>query len=350
MKTFKRMMTLFMAITVVCALVACDGNTAETPANTDSDKAPTEKVVLKLGSQTAEDSELGQLIKRFKANVEEQTDGMVEIDVYYSSALGKLADMVEGVSMGTIDFVTAGLSSYQTYCDDMVIFDTYAFNGPEEFAKLIQSEPGQSVLQELRDSAGIDVIAYTTVGVGTTSYWSETPYTSLEDLHNVNIRSNGNKTTNLVIEALGAVPVTASNGEQYNAYQTGLCDMMSLDPSNMVLNGYLTEGMYQISVVGNFVGSTLAASDITFSKLTSEQQEIITACAQEAFQEYGSTLYNEKMEHAQAGLEEMGVIQCEFSDEDLAEIKNRVDKALYDYKASICDVELLDAVAAVLAE
>lgn len=86
--------------------------------------------------------------------------------------------------------------------------------------------------------------------------------------------------------------------------------------------------MYQISPIGNFVGSTLAASDATFSKLSAEQQEIITACAQEAFQEFGAELYADKMAAAQAGLDDLGIVACEFSAEDKAEIKRLVDEAL----------------------
>ena len=345
--------TQMVMLTMICLILsACGGNTSQSGSvankkNQSTAAGSSNPITFKVGSQDTAESAAAQLLNSFKANVEEKTNGEITVDIYYSSTLGSLNDMIEGVSMGTIDMVTAGISSFQGYCDNMVVFDSYLLDGPDDFIAVWNSEVGQAVVQELRDDAGIYVIGYNLSGVGHLDFWAKKDYSSLAELKNANLRTNGAKTVGIACEAFGAVAVHVPSSEQYNAMQTGLIDAMCLDASNMLDQGYLEEGMYRLQLPDNFLGSSLAISQATWEKLTEEQQAIVKECA-DSYSADSAVMYEEKIADANAKLQEFKIVNCSISAEDIDTANKLVESALYEYYSEICNKDYLDQVIAIL--
>ena len=343
----KRMTVAALAAALMMVLSACGGGGTPASSAAGSEAAESKPVTLKLASQDTAESLSGELLTAFKEQVEEQSGGTITVDLHFSGTLGSLNDMIEGISMGTIDMATAGMGAFQSYCDNMMIFDNYLIPGPDEFQTMWNSDVGQQVLAQLRDESGIYAIGYNLAGVGHVEYWTNKDYPSLDSLKNVNLRTNGTKTVNLACEAIGAVGVGVSNSEQYNAFQTGMVDAMSLDASNMVDMGFLQDGMYELDIIENYLASGLVISESTWEKLSAEQQAVLLACAK-TYSDDSAVEYQDKLANTQEALAQLHIKLCSLSEADLAEINEKVSSALKTYYAEHCDADVLEQALGVL--
>lgn len=356
MKKTSHFISMLLAFVLCLTLVACGSaepskNAPEsaTPStsNTQDKQEVSQPITLKVASQDTAESLAGQLLTSFKTAVEKESNGSITVDLHFSGTLGSLNDMVEGVSMGTIDMATAGIGSFQSYCDNMMIFDNYLVGTTEGFLAIWESEVGQQVLNQLCEEAGIRAIGYNLCGVGHVEYWTSKDYATIESLKNVNLRTNGTKTVNLACEAIGAVAVPVSNAEQYNAFQTGMIDAMSLDAANMMDMGFLQDGMYELDIIDNYLATAFVISQSTWEKLSSEQQEILLACAK-TYSDTSGEQYADKLSNTAARLKEYDVPLCSISAEDIAELNKMVTATLGEYYGEFCDPDVLAQAMAVL--
>lgn len=115
----KKLLALTLALAMVLSFAACGGSSApassaapaaSTPAAStapaDSSAAPADsgeaEYVLKLGDVLAEDHPHSQSYYWFADRVAELTGGKVKVEVYVNSSLGNQSDLVEGLSLGTV--------------------------------------------------------------------------------------------------------------------------------------------------------------------------------------------------------------------------------------------------------
>lgn len=343
-----------LALTLSLSLTAC-GSGTDSVATPPESAAPTQSaqaensvpVTLKVASQDAADSQAGRLLTQFKQDVEEKSDGSITVDLHFAGTLGSLNDMIEGVSMGTIDMATAGVGAFQSYCDNMMIFDNYFVGTPDGFVSVWNSDVGQQVLEQLREEAGIYTVGYNLCGVGHVEYWTNRDYDSIESLRNANLRTNGTKTVNLACEAIGAVGVGVSNAEQYNAFQTGMVDAMSLDAANMIDLGFLEEGMYELDIIDNYLASALVISQTAWDKLSEGQRQVIRTCAQD-YSDTSGRQYEQKLADTAEALKEFHVKPCSISQEEIVRLNEMVSEKLYQYYGELCDSQVLEQAKAVL--
>ena len=345
MKKMSRFVCALLSLSLCLGLAACGSDSGSGSGNDAEGGA----ITLKVASQDTAESTSGQLLTSFKEEVEEKSNGSITVDLHFAGTLGSLNDMIEGVSMGTIDMATAGIGAFQSYCDNMMIFDNYLISSPEEFVALWESDVGQQVLGQMRDESGIYAIGYNLCGVGHVEFWTNKDYDSLESLKNANLRTNGTKTVNLACNAIGAVGVPVSNSEQYNAFETGMIDAMSLDKANMIDQGFLQDGMYELDIMDNFLASGLVISQSTWDKLSAEQQEVILSCAQN-YSDTSAERYADDLAATNEALAGYDVKKCSIPQEDIDQINQMVYDTLHAYYAELCDPDVLSQAVAVLGE
>ena len=101
----KKFWSLLLSVAMVASLAACSsssGSTSGDAANT-GDSANTEAVHFKLSHPSAEGGPYDLMSKKFAELVEEKSGGKYVIDIFAANALGSQEEVLDAVSLGTLD-------------------------------------------------------------------------------------------------------------------------------------------------------------------------------------------------------------------------------------------------------
>ena len=99
----KKLIALLLTFVMLIALCAC-GSTAA-PANDPGlteNTTSAESVVWKISCVDAEGSDYMKAFTAMWERIEKETNGYIDVELYYSSSLGEEAELLEGMQIGTI--------------------------------------------------------------------------------------------------------------------------------------------------------------------------------------------------------------------------------------------------------
>lgn len=208
-----------------------------------ADSFPTTHVLSKEGAQF------------FIDTVQELSGGRIAVEYFPASQLGKAADFLTLVQSGTVDMAYIPPAYVQA---KMPLSDVA--NLPGMFSEVCA---GSEAYIELARDGRIKETDYDAQGVHLVFGTMLAPYQisgpnvpirSLADLQGKKIRSTGNA-TNLVVEALGGVPVNLSGAETYDGLERGTIDF-NLGPYSSY-KGYDLYDLTKYGTVGFGFGNTV---------------------------------------------------------------------------------------------
>ena len=110
----KKALALALALATAISLSACGGGN-KTPAasGSTSTAAPTggdASIVLKVAHVEAEDRSTHKALLEFEKEVEEKSDGRIDVQIYPNAELGGDEELCEAVAMGTIQMALPSTS------------------------------------------------------------------------------------------------------------------------------------------------------------------------------------------------------------------------------------------------
>ena len=103
-----------------------------------------DQVVLKLAHITAPNGMLDKKAQKFAEIVAKKTGGKVKIEIYPAQQLGNIKEILQGLSMGTIDMAQESESFMDTFDKDYAIFGTPFMFSRDELKK-------NKYIQEVRE-------------------------------------------------------------------------------------------------------------------------------------------------------------------------------------------------------
>ena len=134
---------------MIFALTACGTNTAPTPGP-DADKPSDEKIVIRLGFSTEPDSHYGKGSAEFERLVEEYTNGKVDVQLFPSATLGNERDMIEGISLGTLEMCLSSTGPMPNFSKEFQVFDLpFIITDKDRAYEVMDGETGQQILASL---------------------------------------------------------------------------------------------------------------------------------------------------------------------------------------------------------
>jgi C4-dicarboxylate-binding protein DctP len=251
--------------------------------------AHAQQFTMKLSSPTVNDAP-HEWMKAFKAGVEQRSGGRIRVQMYPASQLGQIPATVEGVAMGTIEFVIpvtgflAGLEPRFQVMDAAGLFDSVehgqkVFNDPEIRARIAKWGETKGVEPLLLALNGPLMLV------------SHKPVRKAADLKGQKIRVTG--ATPLYIEPfkkLGVAPLSMALGEVLPAMQNRTIDGMIASFNVLTAFKY-----YDIAKTATYLpGSFLVVGGVVNSKfmksLGPELEKIVREEARKAeivFSTYG---------------------------------------------------------------
>lgn len=322
----KRLFTLslILAVTVMASACGSGGGTEKTATpDTNGATAAAQPVKLKLGHIAAENDAWHKGALKFAELVEQKSNGSVKVEVFPSSTLGNDRDLIEGMQMGSMDFaLVAGVLSnfYEPYS---ILELPYLFRDKEHLEKVLYGPVGDDLKAELLENAKLRGLEFWMRGPRelTASKKIET----LEDLKGIKIRVPEIPASIEAWKALGTTPTPMAFGEVYSSLQTGIIDAQE-NPRALIDSSKLNEVQKYLMKTDHVFGYVLLTmSDLTYNKLTPEQQKAVEEAAKEAT-EYENKLVFELEEELLKKLKNSGMEFVELDTKPLIEAVQPVHK------------------------
>jgi tripartite ATP-independent transporter DctP family solute receptor len=287
----KKILSLILTICIIGALfTGCSGK-APSQAS-DSKAGSNDKVIeLKLGHIQSESDLWNDGAKKFKEEVESKSNGKIKITIFPNSTLGGDRDMAEGMQIGTVDFalIAGVLGNFEPSIQLLEL--PYLFNSQEQFDKVIKGEVGKEITDRVLKSSNIRILNFW--DRGPRELTSNKPINSLADIKGLKIRLPEIKAMVETWKAMGASPTTMAWNEVYTGLQQHVIDAEE-NPIPFIYSGKIHEVQKYLAMTNHkYEYVTLSMSEKTYSKLTPEQQKIITDAAQVAT-DYENQLVKDK--------------------------------------------------------
>ncbi|MBM9593545.1 TRAP transporter substrate-binding protein [Roseitranquillus sediminis] len=224
-----------------------------------------------------------RMAERFAQNLEAELGDDFDHELFHTQALGDENVHLQMIRTGQIDVYPMG-SDAVTLDGKWAIFDMpFLFSDRETIARLLDGEVGEELRQSMRESAGLEVLAFGELGFRQITN-NVRPINVPADLEGVQIRVPGSPARILSFTELGAQPISMNFGELYLALQQGTVDGQE-NPLITIKNRSLFEVQDYLSM-SNHVYSpvTLVMNGARYDALTDEQKEAVNAAALEAAQ------------------------------------------------------------------
>lgn len=292
--------------------------------------ASSETITLNLAHYATKDHPLGMAADYFAKKVEEKSNGRIKVQVYPANSLGAPNEICEQVRLGTLDMsLNTGGQLSQYVPEYNAIQLPFIWDGPEHVYKVLDGEGGK-MLADLALKQNFVVLSNWDWGFRHITN-SKRPINTPEDLKGLKLRVPPEKSMEVTIRALGAIPTSVSYSELYMALSQGVVD----GEENPLLAIY-TEKFYEpnknVALVGYMYNNAVhLISKNTWDKIPDDLKPVITEASAEA-RDYMRDLMLKDEEKIKAELEAKGV---KFTTPDLAPFKKAVEPAIEELKQSI---------------
>lgn len=259
-KVFSALCIAFAA----AALFASSGYAAET--------------VVKIGHVLNTDHCWHKNLSGFADEVKKDTDGRVVIQLYPSGQLGNEKDMVEGLTLGTIDGGLIGGGSFQSVDPRFGIEALpYAWPSHEAAYRAFDGKLGK-YLFGLLEKKGIVGLAWWENGFRHITN-NKKPVVKPEDLKGLKIRVTPDKMRLDTFKLLGAAPMAINFGELYSALQQGVVDGQE-NPYAIIYSNAFNEVQKYLSKSGHIWGSAvLCVNSDVWRKISDKDKDTIKKLA-----------------------------------------------------------------------
>ncbi len=236
----------------------------------------------RYGHMNPPGSAAGMQAQWLAEEIAKRTNGSIKITVYPSSQLGKLQELAEAVSTGTIALshnTAAGIGSLH---EPFAALDTpYLYRDVDHLMKVM--DVNSSVMKTLNEGlvkdAGVRVLyAYY---FGTRHLTANKAIKKPADLAGLKIRAIPFPIYMTTVEAMGAVPVPVDWSEVPTALATGKVNGQE-NPVNVVLSSKLYESQSHLMQTGHIMNAqVIVINERAWQSLTSAQREQLSAAAAE---------------------------------------------------------------------
>lgn len=230
----KKIIAMLLALAMMLAMAACSssgisnasGNSGNSAASGSKDDSKV--YTLKLDCVDPSTSITAVGLERFKAEVEEKSEGRIQINIFYGSTLGALADAYDNLLMGTSDMAWGANAHYtgRFPCTEGLTIPFMGAETPYQAAQVLWDlyETDEQFQKEYQD---VKVLALHTSAAFTLTSAGKDP-TDLNTYAGLKVRTSSSNLTNWASH-MGLTPIALGAGEVYEALSKGVVNMAVWD-------------------------------------------------------------------------------------------------------------------------
>lgn len=306
MKSAKRLIGVLLFVFLGIAMLSAGGAKEGTTATGGG-----EILTFKVASITSSNPDLYeyQAGLLFTEKVEEYSNGSMKAEFYPASQLGNSTEIVESVSVGTIE-VGASIG-YDIYANldqkCLVVGMPFLFKDYDHMHAFLETDNDAiaEINQSLIDNSDVRVLGYFYRPFRSVVTMRKPVY-SPSDLEGLTIRSPESAVNVKWLQAVGASPVTITWSELYTSLSTGAADGAENSITEFFASNFQDIIGYCSDTDHMAVTCLLTANNTWYESLTEKQQEIIDKASQD-LSDFTWKGFQEASEKAWKAFEEAGV-------------------------------------------
>ncbi len=262
--------------------------------------AAAQNLELRYGHMNPPTSAAGIQAQMLADAIAKNTSGQIKVTVYPSSQLGKLQELAEAVSTGTIALSHNTAGGIGSLYEPFAALDTpYLYRDFDHLMKVMDTK--SPVMSKLNDglvkAAGVRVLyAYY---FGTRHLTANKAILQPSDLAGQKIRAIPFPIYMAAVQGLGAVPIPVDWSEVPTALATGVVQGQE-NPVNVVLSSKLYESQSHLMQTGHIMNAqVIVINEKTWQKLSAAQREQISAAAEEVRQKASEMVRKQEAEETE---------------------------------------------------
>ena len=195
-------------------------------------------ITLRLSStMTADDNSAHYLFyQRFNENLKQAFGDKIRIDFFANGQLGKEADVVQQVRLGSIDMMVTGSSIWATALPELALLDLgFLFDSYDHVAKAVDGGCGEIYNKLLQERTGCTIVGWGS-HFSARSVYSKPAIKDLASISNVKLRVLPTQAFVETFTLMGAIPTPIAFNEVYTAVQTGVVEGFEHDAASVLAN------------------------------------------------------------------------------------------------------------------
>ncbi|WP_366655684.1 sialic acid TRAP transporter substrate-binding protein SiaP [Fodinicurvata sp. EGI_FJ10296] len=254
-----------------------------------------------LGHILPPDHPANRAMEAAAEEIAERTEGRINIQVFPAGQIGSAHEILTGMQLGTTQMALDGAGILSQWLEAMSVLEApYLARDYDHLVRLVESDAGAALVEELRETAGLrllDVWYY-----GTRQMTNNVrPIESVEDVAGLRLRVPEVDLSLRFAEALGMTPTPMAFPELYLGLQTGVVDgqenpLPTIDSASFYeVQDHLTLTNHLVQFVGPIVSET------AWAEASAEDQDIVI----EVLQSHGAAYSEAVIESEEALVAEL---------------------------------------------
>lgn len=181
---------------------------------------------ISMGTGPLENNYIHTPLLAFEKEVEEKSDGRIDIKIFWNFALGKHEAVTNLVRHGQVEAMTGPEAYFAPYYKDLEVLGIpYLFLGRDVAYEVLDGKWGQDFADTISEEIGVRPLGWMENG-GYRHFSSNTPMETVDDLKGLKLRTMTNPVHMEIVKALGASPTPIAWADLYTSLQTGVVDAL----------------------------------------------------------------------------------------------------------------------------
>jgi tripartite ATP-independent transporter DctP family solute receptor len=254
-----------------------------------------DKISLNIASLEPVGAPSTLTVQHFANLVKERSKGEIQINPNPAGSLGNGLQIMEGVSVGTIDMVSVVLEWYAPFVKDINVYVMgFTFRDGEHFRAFLNSPVFADMKQQVEQKMKVTMLASNWISMPRVLV-SKKPVSSPKDIQGIKMRVPEIETYQKVWKGLGTNPTRVAWAETYLALKLGTVDAAE-GPLDQIYATKFYEAAPNITLTNHLQQVfTIGVNSAKFNSLPKSAQDIIRTAANESGAYY-QKLINDKFE------------------------------------------------------
>jgi len=208
----------------------------------------------------------------------QKTKGEVEVQLFPAAQLGSERDMVEGLQLGSLEMTLTSTGPLGNFVPQVKLFNLpFLFKDRKSCYAVLDGDIGTRIANRF-PKVGLRSLGWFENGFRNITN-SRVAIQKPGDVKGIKIRVMEDDVFILTMKALGASPLPMAFGELYTALEQKTVDAQE-NPLAVIYSSRFFEVQKYLAMTGHFYSpAMLLISEMTWQKLSRENQAIITAAA-----------------------------------------------------------------------
>ena len=335
----KRFFALLLTGVMVLSLAACGGKKTEASGSSTSApvETPAEVIEITYGHGFNPGSPQALAADEFKARIEAETDGRIQVTVFGAGQLGSAQEMFESMQMGAQEIALLPTARISGFSPSLQIFDLpFLFPDKETAYEIFDGEVGATILETL-SSTGVKGLAVYEDGFK--HFTCSKKIETLEDFEGKKFRTMESPIIMEQFNALKANPVPVDFAELYNALQQKTVEGQENPLATIVPMSFYEVQDYMLLSEHAYLAQLFLVGGAWFDSLSAEDQELITRIAKEVAVWERGVVAEEEENYLQT-VRDSGTTIIELSETERQKMKEAT-ASVYDVAKDIVGADLL---------